>query len=219
MTKEERIKNILRLLDKEYGKEQICFLNYKKDYELLFATILAAQCTDNRVNEVTKVLFKKYKSLKQFASCDIKELEEIVKPCGFYSSKAKNIFDTANILLEKYDGIVPSDIDELVKLKGVGRKTANVIRTNIYNIPSIVCDTHVIRTSNLLGLGTKNDPKLLEKELEKNIPIKHWSRLNPQLMSLGRTYCNARKKQCDDCFLNKYCLYNEKNNKQNKKTK
>ena len=116
----------------------------------------------------------------------------------------------ASVLKEKYNGKVPSDIDELVKLKGVGRKTANVIRSNIFELPSIVCDTHVIRTSNLLGLASTKDPVKLEKALEKVIPVSHWSRLNPQLMTLGRTYCDAKKKNCKECFLNKTCLYYEK---------
>lgn len=210
MTKDERVKKILSLLDKKYGKEQICFLNYKKDYELLFATILAAQSKDARVNEVTKVLFKRCKKLDDYINIDINELEEIIKPCGFFKMKAKNIINTASVLKEKYNGKVPSDIDELVKLKGVGRKTANVIRSNIFKLPSIVCDTHVIRTSNLLGLASTKDPIKLEKALEKVIPVSHWSRLNPQLMTLGRTYCDAKKKNCKECFLNKTCLYYEK---------
>lgn len=213
MNKEERIKKILSLLDKEYGKDQICFLNYKKDYELLFATILAAQSKDARVNEVTKVLFKRCKKLSDYASIKEDELEKIIMPCGFYKNKAKSIIDTANVLLDKYDGHVPSDIDELIKLKGVGRKTANVIRSNIFGIPSIVCDTHVIRTTNLLGLAKTKDPEKLEKALEKVIPKSHWSRLNPQLMTLGRTYCDAKKKDCTNCFLAKYCEYNLKYNK------
>lgn len=213
MTKEERIKKILSLLDKEYGKEQICFLNYKKDYELLFATILAAQSKDDRVNEVTKILFKRCKKLSDYVDIDTSELEDIIKPCGFYNAKAKNIKKTASILKEKYKGKVPSDIDELVSLNGVGRKTANVIRSNIFSIPSIVCDTHVIRTSNLLGMAKTTDPVKLEKALELVIPKSHWSRLNPQLMTLGRTFCNAKKKDCNNCFLNKVCEYNLKKNK------
>ena len=138
----------------------------------------------------------------------IEELEEVIKPCGFYHTKAISIIESAKIIIEKYNGILPSDIEELVKLRGVGRKTANVIRTHIYNIPSIVVDTHVLRTSRLLGLASRDTPIEVEKELEKVLPREHWSRINSQLMTLGRTYCNARKKNCKECFLNKYCKFN-----------
>ena len=204
-----RIKKILNLLDKKYGKNIPCFLEYKKDYELLFATILSAQSTDARVNEVTKVLFDKYKNLDDYKNAKIQDVENIVRPCGFQKSKEKHIIDNAKIFIDEYGGIIPSDIEKLTKFHGVGRKTANVIRTHIFKIPSIVVDTHVLRTSKLLGFTNEKDPVKVEKELENLIPKNHWSNLNPQLMTLGRTYCNARKKDCENCFLNELCVYSK----------
>lgn len=201
---------VLKKLDKYYGTEFKCFLNYKKDYELLFATMLSAQCTDERVNETTKTIFKKYKTLKDFANAKVKDLEKDIMPCGFYHAKAKNIILTANKIINEYNGKLPCDTKELIKLNGVGRKTANVLRSNVFKIPSIVCDTHVIRVSNLLGLGHTKDPIKLEEELMEIIPKKNWSRLNPQLITLGRTICKARKRECEKCFLNNYCEYYKK---------
>lgn len=171
--KDIEVKNILRKLDKEYGKHIPCFLFYKKDYELLFATILAAQCKDDRVNEVTKVLFNKYKKLEDYKNARITEIEKIIKPCGLYKAKAKNIKETAKILLQDYKGKLPSEIKDLTGLPGVGRKTANVIRTHIFEIPSIVVDTHVLRTTKRLGLSSGKNAAIVEKELEKMLPKEH----------------------------------------------
>lgn len=204
--KDIEVKNILRKLDKEYGKHIPCFLFYKKDYELLFATILAAQCKDDRVNEVTKVLFNKYKKLEDYKNARITEIEKIIKPCGLYKAKAKNIKETAKILLQDYKGKLPSEIKDLTGLPGVGRKTANVIRTHIFEIPSIVVDTHVLRTTKRLGLSSGKNAAIVEKELERMLPKEHWSRINPQLMTLGRTLCSARSPKCDKCYLPKECM-------------
>lgn len=202
---DNEVKNILRKLDKEYGKHIPCFLFYKKDYELLFATILAAQCKDDRVNEVTEVLFKKFKKLDDYKNAKLSDIEKIIKPCGLYKTKAKSIKKSADILIETYKGKVPSEIKDLTSLPGVGRKTANVIRTHIFEIPSIVVDTHVLRTTKRLGLSSGTDAKKVEKELENLLPKEHWLRLNPQLMTLGREICKARSPKCDKCYLQKEC--------------
>ncbi len=192
-------------LDKVYGKDLRIFLNYEEPYELLFATILSAQCTDKRVNEVTKVLFKKYRSLQAFAEADIRELEQDIHSCGFFSMKAKNIKATAVKLIEEYGGEVPSDIDELTSLPGVGRKTANVVRTHIFLIPSIVVDTHVKRVSQRLGWTKYTDPEKIEYDLMKKIPDDRWSLINQDLIELGRSICHSRGPKCEECFMGDIC--------------
>ena len=157
MEQKERVKQILALLDEKYGPIK-CYLNHENPWQLLIATILSAQCTDDRVNLVTANLFKKYPTLKDFAEADLTEMENDIRSTGFYHNKAKNIIASCRMLLELYNGEVPSDIDKLTALAGVGRKTANVIRGNIYAIPSIVVDTHVKRITNMLGLTKSQDP-------------------------------------------------------------
>lgn len=205
------IQFILDNLDELYGTEIICYLNYEKPYELLIATILSAQCTDARVNIITKDLFTKYTNLESFATADLSELEEDIKPAGLFRSKAKNIIACSKMLLEKYDGKVPSDIDKLTKLPGVGRKTGNVIRGNIYGIESVVVDTHVKRLSNLIGLTTEDDPVKIEMDLMKKIPKDHWILINKQFMAHGRSVCVARRPKCDVCDLAKVCRYAKQN--------
>lgn len=205
MNKKERISKILELLDNEYGTELRCFLNYKTTWQLLIAVILSAQCTDARVNIVTKDLFKKYKKLEDFACADLNELEQDIRSTGFYHNKAKNIIACAQVLVEKHNGKVPSDIDELTALPGVGRKTANVIRGNIYNIPSIVVDTHVKRISKKLGLTKSDDPVKIEFELMKQLPEDHWILWNLDIITLGRTICIANHEKCGECFLREVC--------------
>jgi endonuclease III len=200
----KNIKIILDLLDENYPLTK-CYLNYQTDWQLLIATILSAQCTDDRVNMVTKDLFRKYKTLKDFASASQNELEQDIKSTGFYKNKARNIILAANKLLNDYDSKMPSDINELIKFPGVGRKTANVIRSHIFNIPSIVVDTHVKRISKKLGFTENNDPEKIEYDLMKIIPQNHWISINLQLIAHGRKICKARKPDCTNCFLNKYC--------------
>lgn len=192
-------------LDEEYGKEIRIFLDYDKPYELLIATILSAQCTDKRVNEVTKDLFQKYPSLASFADADIKELEADVKPCGFYKMKAGHIRKAAGMIIDDLNGEVPSDIDLLTSLPGVGRKTANVIRTHVFHTPSIVVDTHVKRVSFRLGWTGEKDPVKIEYDLMKKIPEDHWCLVNQDLITLGRSLCKARKPDCDGCFMSDIC--------------
>ncbi len=205
MKKQERISKILEQLDEHYSVQKKCWLDYDNAWQLLFATILSAQCTDARVNLVTKDLYVKYPNIEAFAKADLKELEQDIHSTGFYHNKAKNLIACANQLLDEYDGQVPSDIDQLTKLAGVGRKTANVIRGNIYDIPSIVVDTHVGRISRKLGLTKSEDPAKVEKDLEKCLPKDHWILWNIQIIAHGRSICTARSPKCESCFLAPYC--------------
>ena len=190
----KRTQEILRRLDKEYGTEYICYLNHETPWQLLIAVILSAQCTDARVNIVTKDLFVKYDSLEKFANADLKELEKDIRPTGFFHNKAKNIIACAKRLIEVYEGEVPSELDDLLTLAGVGRKTANVIRGNIYNEPSIVVDTHVKRISKRLGFTNEDDPEKIEYELMRKLPKEHWILYNIQIISFGRNmFCEKPK--------------------------
>ncbi|NLM14095.1 MAG: endonuclease III [Epulopiscium sp.] len=202
-----KVKKILELLDEYYPKDTKCYLNYETPWQLLIATILSAQCTDDRVNMVTKDLFKKYQSVSDFAEADLEELEQDIKSTGFYRNKAKNIILCTRTLLEKYNGEVPKTIEELTQLAGVGRKTANVILGNIYGIPSIVVDTHVKRVSYRLGLTKFTDPVKIEFDLMKILPKNHWIRYNTQIIAHGRAICTARNPKCEKCFLLPYCQY------------
>ena len=205
MRKSERVKTVLALLDEYYPTEDKCYLHYENDWQLLFATIMSAQCTDDRVNMVTEDLYKKYISLEDFAQADLEELEQDILSTGFYHNKAKNIIAAAGQLLTQYGGVMPSDIESLTSLAGVGRKTANVVRTHIFHIPSIVVDTHVKRVSNLLGLVKEEDPVKIEFELMKLFPKEHWGRYNTQVIAHGRTVCKARRPDCENCCLNVCC--------------
>lgn len=201
---------VLELLDREYTTEYRCYLNHDNAWQLLFATILSAQCTDARVNIVTADLFCKYDSVAAFAGADLNELEKDIRPTGFYHNKAKNIIGCARMLLEKYGGEVPDSIEELTALPGVGRKTANVIRGNIYHRPSIVVDTHVKRISKKLGFTTQEDPEKIEFELMELLPEDHWILYNIHIIQLGRTICTARSPKCTECFLREECPSCEK---------
>ena len=201
----ERLGRVLALLDQEYGTEYICYLNHENAWQLLFATILSAQCTDARVNIVTKDLFQKYTTLADFANADLKELEQDIKPTGFYHNKAKNIIACAKRILEVYGGEVPESIEDLTSLAGVGRKTANVIRGNIYHKASIVVDTHVKRISKKLGFTVEDDPEKIEFELMRVLPEDHWILWNIHIITLGRSLCVARNPKCAECFLKEEC--------------
>lgn len=201
----KRTQEILRRLDEQYGTEAICYLNHETPWQLLIAVILSAQCTDARVNLVTAELFRKYDTLEKFASADQKEMEQDIHSIGFYHSKAKNIIACARRLLKEYDGEVPSDMEELITLPGVGRKTANVIRGNIYHEPSIVVDTHVKRISKRLGLTKEEDPEKVEYDLMRRLPKDHWILWNMHIITLGRTICTARSPRCEECFLRDLC--------------
>ena len=203
MTK--RTAEILKRLDEAYGTEYVCYLNHETPWQLLIAVILSAQCTDARVNIVTKDLLQKYPSLEAFANADLKELEQDIHSTGFYHNKAKNIISCARTLVEKYDGEVPRELEELTALAGVGRKTANVIRGNIYHEPSVVVDTHVKRISKKLGFTKENDPVKIEYDLMKVLPKDHWILYNIQIITLGRSICTARNPKCTECFLSDLC--------------
>lgn len=203
MTK--RTKEILDLMDERYGTDYTCYLNHTSAWELLVATILSAQCTDNRVNMVTKELFKKYPTIESFAEADLKILEKDIHSTGFYHNKAKNIIACAKGVLERHNGQVPSDIESLTALAGVGRKTANVIRGNIFHEPSIVVDTHVKRIAYKLGFTKETDPVKIEFDLMKKLPKNHWILCNIHLIRLGRTICKAPTPKCEECFLRELC--------------
>ena len=205
MKEKERIAKIIGQLDEHYPYENKTYLEHTNAWQLLIATILSAQCTDARVNIVTRDLFVKYPDLQSFADADIKELEQDIHSCGFYHNKAKNIIACTRKLISDFGGEVPSDIDELTTLPGVGRKTANVIRGNIYDIPSVVVDTHVGRISRKLGLTKNEDPEKVEYDLEKKLPKDHWILWNLQIIAHGRSICTARKPKCEECFLAPYC--------------
>lgn len=209
----ERIQEILDLLDEHYTREYKCYLDHENAWQLLIATILSAQCTDARVNIVTKDLFKKYPSIEAFANADIKELEQDIHSTGFYKNKARNIILCARKLLLEFGGEVPSDIDALTSLAGVGRKTANVIRGNIFHEPSVVVDTHVKRVSQRLGLTKETDPEKIEYDLMHALPKDHWTLYNIQIIQHGRGLCEARKPQCEACFLNHVCKSYQKEKK------
>jgi len=188
-----------------------CELNYNKDYELLIATVLSAQCTDKRVNEVTNILFDKY-DIYSLAKADKKDIEKIIWSCGSYNKKSSYIIDIANSLVDNYNGKVPNNREYLESLPGVGRKTANVVLSNLFNVPAIAVDTHVERVSKRLKIARKNDSVLdVEKKLQKRIPKELWSRSHHQLVLFGRYICKARGPECDKCAFYEDCNCKEKN--------
>lgn len=184
-----------------------CELDYNSPFELLIATILSAQCTDKRVNIVTKELFKKY-DINSLANASKKDIEDIIRSCGSYSKKSEYIITVSKRLLKDYDGIVPNDRKYLESLPGVGRKTTNVVLKNIYNEPSIPVDTHVERVSKRLGFARINDSvTIIEKKLMKKIPKDKWNRVSEQILLFGRYYCTSKNPKCLDCKFKNYCKY------------
>lgn len=204
MKEQERVQMILDLLETEYGPE-MCYLHFETPWQLLIATILSAQCTDDRVNIVTKDLFQKYTSVKDFAEAELAELEKDIHSTGFYHNKAKNIITCCQGLLTRFGGEVPSDIEDLTSLAGVGRKTANVVRGHIFHIPAVIVDTHVKRISNLLGFTKNQDPVKIEFDLMKLLPKERWTAFNTQVIAHGRKICIARRPKCGECLLAPYC--------------
>ena len=190
---QERVLEICKILNETYTTEYKCYLNHENAWQLLIATMLSAQCTDERVNQVTKKLFVKYPSIEAFANADVKELERDIYSTGFYKNKAKNIIACTKKLLEEYGGEVPRELKDLTSLAGVGRKTANVIRGNIYHEPSIVVDTHVKRISRKLGLTKEEDPVKIEYDLMEKLPKEQWILYNIQIITHGRNVCIARR--------------------------
>lgn len=210
MRTQEQVNRIVDLLLAEYPQAD-CTLDWKKDYELLFSVRLAAQCTDERVNMITPALFERFPSLEAFACADIEEVEKYVHSCGFYRAKARDIVACARVLLEKHGGKVPSTMEELTALPGVGRKTANLILGDVFKIPgSVVVDTHCIRISNLLGLvDNLKEPEKIEKELRKLLPPEKSSDFCHCLVLHGRAVCVARRPQCGECCLREHCRHYE----------
>ncbi|MBQ3834158.1 MAG: endonuclease III [Elusimicrobia bacterium] len=203
-----KVNKIIKILDKEYKGIDIA-LEFSNVFELMVATILSAQCTDKRVNIVTKTLFKKYKTIKDYANADLKEFENDIKSTGFYRNKAKNIIATANMVLDKFNGTVPKTMEELITLKGVARKTANIVLGSGYGINvGIAVDTHVIRLTNLIGLSKNSDPVKIEQDLMKIIPKKYWKNISFLIQTLGRRICIARRPKCDICPIKQLCNYN-----------
>ena len=211
MTKKEKVDAVLTLLLEEYGPTK-CYLEHENPWQLLIATMLSAQCTDARVNIVTKDLFQKYTSVRAFAEADLVELEQDIHSIGFYHNKARNIILCARKLVEEFGGQVPESLEDLTSLPGVGRKTANVIRGNVYNEPSVVVDTHVKRISRRLGLTKEEDPVKVEYDLMKALPKDHWILYNIQIITLGRSICTARNPKCSECFLSDLCKAEDKKN-------
>jgi endonuclease-3 len=201
----EKINEILKSLKKLYPDAH-CALNFKNPHELLIATILSAQCTDERVNMVTEKLFKKYKTIKDFANTDLLEFEKDIYSTGFYRNKAKNIIGAAKIIDKKYNGKVPKDFDQLLELPGVARKTANCVMGNAFNIATgVVVDTHVIRITEKLGLTKNKDPKKIEEDLIKLLPKEEWINFSHMIIWHGRKICIARRPKCEICKLNRIC--------------
>ncbi|WIF94973.1 endonuclease III [Caminicella sporogenes] len=209
MLLKKEIKEVLKILNDMYPDAE-SELVYSTPFELLISTILAAQCTDKRVNSVTKELYKKYNTPQKFLELNEQELGEMIKSCGFYRMKSKNILNTCKILVEKYNSKVPDTIEELMTLPGVGRKTANVVVSNAFGKDAIAVDTHVFRVSNRIGLANSGDVFETEKQLMENIDKKLWSKAHHWLIYHGRRVCKARKPNCKICPISKYCLYYKK---------
>lgn len=200
-----RIKEIINRLKKSYPNAKIA-LNFSNNWELLVAVILSAQCTDKKVNEVTARLFKKYRTLKDYLKAKSKEFEKMIRPTGFYRAKAKSILESAKILKEKFGGKVPRTMEEMLTLRGVARKTANVVLGNAYGVvEGIAVDTHVRRLSQRLGFSKHNDPNKIEQDLMRLFPKKDWFKLTYLLINHGRAICTAKDPRCDLCPLNKIC--------------
>ena len=211
MLKKCDVSNIIEILRKTYPDAK-CSLDFSTPFELLVAVILSAQCTDERVNKTTPLIFQKYSTAKDFADIDLQVLEDLIRPCGFYKNKAKNIKATAKIILEKYNGEVPQTMDELIALPGVGRKTANVVMLEAFNNPQgIAVDTHCKRISNKIGFSDKSEPERIEQDLLKVIPKKYYKDVNHLFMWHGRNTCTARNPNCSNCPVNQFCkMYKNK---------
>lgn len=204
MRKSELTLKVVEALEKLYP-DAICSLQYKDAFQLLIATRLSAQCTDARVNIVTPALFEEYPDAKSMANADICDVEELIKTCGLYKTKAKDLIGIAKMITDNYSGIVPDSIEELTKLPGVGRKTANLVCGDIYGKPAVVTDTHFIRLSNRLGLVNTNNPKKVEDAMRKLLPPEKSSDFCHRTVLFGRDICTARKANCDICPIENIC--------------
>lgn len=207
LTHEEADK-CLDILEETYPDAH-CELDHKSPFELLVATILSAQCTDIRVNKVTSEMFKKYNKPEDFANMDINKLEGLIKECGLFRNKAKNIKASSSVILENYNGEVPNTISELMKLPGVGKKTANVVASTAFGVPAIAVDTHVFRVSNRIGFVHEKNVLDTEKALQKKIDKSRWTKAHHLFIFHGRRCCTARSPRCESCTINKICRYYE----------
>lgn len=217
MKSEKEAIEIVKIL-KEYYPDATCSLDFKTPFEIVIAVMLSAQCTDERVNKTTPTLFSKYNTPEALASINIKELEEIIHACGFYRNKARNIKECSQKLLDEYNGTVPSNMEDLQKLPGVGRKSANVVMLEAFNNPmGIAVDTHAKRISNKLGLSKQTDPDKIEKDLISKIPKEYFKDVNHLFVWHGRNLCTARNPKCDICPVNKFCEGKDKERKGYKK--
>ncbi len=210
MKRQEKILIVREKLSALYPDSE-CTLIYKDPFQLLIATQLAAQCTDARVNIVTKTLFKKYPTVESFANADLSELEGDIKSTGFYHNKAKNIIGCAKKLLSDFSGEVPKTMEELLSLPGTGRKTANLVLGDAFGIPGIVIDTHAKRLAGRIGLTKEETPEKIEKDLMKFVPKDYWTALGHHFVDHGRAVCDARKPKCGSCVLSDICSYAKKN--------
>jgi endonuclease-3 len=199
-----RVKQIIEILEKEYPDAKTA-LTFKSPLELLVSTVLSAQCTDERVNKVTKELFKKYRSVKDYAQVDLTELEENIRSTGFFRNKAKSIKAFSTVLIEKFNGKVPANLKDLVSLPGIGRKTANVVLSEVYGIPGIVVDTHVLRLSKLIGLSNNIDATKVEFDLMEIVPKEKWRLFSNLLIRHGRAICIARRPRHQECKIVDLC--------------
>ncbi|MBE6904206.1 MAG: endonuclease III [Ruminococcaceae bacterium] len=212
MTKKQRAKAVCDLLIEEY-KDAKCSLDYKTPLELLIAVRLSAQCTDKRVNIVTKELFSRYKTVEEYSNADITELENIIKPCGFFRDKAKSIKEFSAQIISEFDGEIPNTMEGLLSLSGIGRKTANLILGELFNEPSVVvADTHCIRISNKIGLADSKEPKKVEYQLRELLPPEKSLSFCHCLVWHGREICIARRPKCAECVIKEYCKSYEKAN-------
>jgi endonuclease-3 len=203
--KKARALKIIELLEKQYPGAKTA-LHYSSPLEILVATVLSAQCTDKRVNIVTESLFKKYRTAEDYANADLAELEQDIRSTGFYRNKAKNLKNAGQMMVEKFDSQVPDTMEEILRLPGVARKTANIVLSNAYGIiEGIAVDTHVRRLSNRLGLTENTNPDNIERDLMQLVPRSHWKTVTNLLISHGRNVCTARKPKCESCVLNKLC--------------
>ncbi len=202
--KKERLMRIIEIFNRTYSDAD-CTLDYDNPLQLLISTQLAAQCTDKRVNIVTKDLYQKYKDVYDFANADELELQQDIKPTGFFRNKAKNIIGCCRMLVSDYNGEVPSSMEDLLRLPGVGRKTANLVRGDYFGIPGVVVDTHATRLSNRMGFTTNKEPAKIEQDLLKLIPPEYQTSFCHQLVYHGREYCDARRPKCDTCPINMLC--------------
>ncbi len=202
--KKERLMKIIEIFNQTYGDAD-CTLEYESPLQLLISTQLAAQCTDKRVNIVTKDLYKKYKDVYDFANADELELQQDIKPTGFFRNKSKNIIGCCKMIISDYNGEVPSSMEDLLRLPGVGRKTANLVRGDYFGIPGVVVDTHATRLSNRMGFTANKEPAKIEQDLLKLIPPEYQTSFCHQLVYHGREYCDARRPKCDICPVNMLC--------------